>query len=183
LKYPSLSQNGFTLIEIVVALCIVAILTVIAVPGFRKATEDFRLNTTLEDTVDILKACRNYYLIFNEFPPDTSEDISDKLRPFVSSHLIKASTWSRRPLGQTAYAYDLDSFLDLSYKPHSMGISLRGIKPNTADWNKCYNKFKSVLGEKYIADFSLHDRMFCMLPECPGSTNPNSDEQWDNRYY
>ncbi|MDR0646994.1 MAG: prepilin-type N-terminal cleavage/methylation domain-containing protein [Puniceicoccales bacterium] len=37
-------RNGFTLIEVVVALCIVTILTAIAIPGFRKVTEDFRVN-------------------------------------------------------------------------------------------------------------------------------------------
>ncbi|MDR0756134.1 MAG: hypothetical protein LBE99_04455, partial [Puniceicoccales bacterium] len=48
-KYLSASihRKDFTLVEIIVALCIVAILTAIAVPGFRKATEDFRLNATL----------------------------------------------------------------------------------------------------------------------------------------
>jgi type II secretory pathway pseudopilin PulG len=179
------------LVEIIVALCIVAILTAIAVPGFRKATEDFRLNATLEEVVDILKACRNYYLIFNEFPPNLVDDIPDKLYPFVPRHLIDpnrgqsnhAHRWARRPLGKAAYKYDLDNFMNTSYKPHSAGVSLYNLRPNTADWNKCYNKFKSCLGEKYMADFSLHDRMFCLLPECPGAIDLNSNTLWENRYY
>jgi type II secretory pathway pseudopilin PulG len=182
------------LVEIIVALCIVAILTAIAVPGFRKATEDFRLNATLEEVVDILKACRAYYLIFNEFPPDMSNGIPDKMCPFVPSYLIDsnkgndnqgkatiAHRWARKALGQ--YEYHENNFMNTSYKPHSMGVSLYRLRPNTADWNKCYNKFKSCLGEKYISGFSLNDRMFCLLPECPGSTDPNNTTTWENRYY
>ncbi|MDR0647706.1 MAG: hypothetical protein LBF43_04805, partial [Puniceicoccales bacterium] len=154
-------------------------------PGFRKVTEDFRLNTTLEDTVDILKACRAYYLIFNEFPPDCNDNIPDKLCPFVPRHLMNPSKrWNRRPLGKTAYNYDLDNVMSLNYNPHSMGVSLINIKPGTADWNKCYNKFKSCLGEKYITTLTpVNNRMFCILPECPGSTDLNSNTTWENRYY
>jgi prepilin-type N-terminal cleavage/methylation domain-containing protein len=182
---PSVTRNGFTLIEIVVTLCIVAILAAIAIPGFRKVTEDFRLNATLEDTLDIMKACRVYYLIFNEFLPDTSTNgIPNRLRPFLPYHLIKTATgnWNRAALGK--YSYDIDNFMTSSNKPHSAGVSLSGLKPNTADWNKCYNKFKSIIETRYITTrIGSNDRMFCLLPECPGSTDPNSNTTWENRYY
>jgi hypothetical protein len=163
----------------------VAILSAIAIPGFRKATEDFRLNSTLEDTLDIMKVCRAYYLIFNEWPPDVWDDIPDKLCPFVPNHLIDPNRgqsnhlhrWSHRPLGKAACNYDLDCI------SNSMGVSLMGISPGTADWNKCYNKFKSCLGERYITDSPWHNRMFCVLPESTGSANPNSSATWENRYY
>jgi prepilin-type N-terminal cleavage/methylation domain-containing protein len=192
LRVRALGRGGFTLIEIIVALCIVAILTIIAIPGFKKATEDFRLNSTVEDTLDIIKACRNYYLIFNEFPPNMGDDIPDKLLPFVPKHLIdpnrgtggQVRRWNHRPLGKTAYNYDLDNFMDLSqYKPHGMGISLYGLKQNTADWNKLYNKFKSIIGERYITLGPESNRMFCLLPECPGSADLNGNATWENRYY
>jgi prepilin-type N-terminal cleavage/methylation domain-containing protein len=183
-KVGALSRSGFTLIEIVVTLCIVAILTAIAIPGFKKATEDFRVNTTLEDTLAILKTCRAYYLIFNEFPGDWTETIPDKLLPFAPGHLIGPShRWNHKPLGKTAYRYDLDNFMSTGDKPHSMGVSLHGITPGTDEWNKCYNKFKSCLGEKYITDFSWCTRMACFLPECPGSMDFNSNTMWENRYY
>jgi prepilin-type N-terminal cleavage/methylation domain-containing protein len=191
LKYSrvgALNRGGFTLIEIIVALCIVAILTAIAVPGFKKATEDYRLNSTVEDTLDIFKAFRAYYLIFNEFPLDESNGtIPSRLRPFVPNRLINPATgkWNTVPLGNKAYSYDIDNWMaHSSNKPRSMGISLCGIKQNTADWNKCYNKFKSRIGERYIIPW-LHNNgyMFCLLPECPGSTDINGNTLWDNRYY
>jgi prepilin-type N-terminal cleavage/methylation domain-containing protein len=176
-KVGALSRSGFTLIEIVVTLCIVAILTAIAIPGFKKATEDFRLNSTLEDTLDILKACRSYYLIFNEFPPNVWDDIPDKLLPFVPRHLIDpnrgqgghARRWSCSPLGKAACNYDLDCVYN------SMRLSLIGIKPGTADWNKCYNKFKLSMDAKYISSYN-NDRMCCVLPE-------STISPWENRYY
>jgi prepilin-type N-terminal cleavage/methylation domain-containing protein len=114
LKFPSVGRNGFTLVEIIVALCIVAILAAIAVPGFKKATEDFRVNSTVEDTLDILKACRAYYLIFNEFSPDCNDNIPTKLYPFVPSYLVNPSRkWNRRPLGNAAYNYDLENFMSI----------------------------------------------------------------------
>ncbi|MDR0647153.1 MAG: hypothetical protein LBF43_01805 [Puniceicoccales bacterium] len=161
----------------------------IAIPGFRKATEDFRLNATLEDTVDILKSFRAYYLIFNEFPPDASNStIPGRLRLFVPNRLINPATgkWNVVPLGKKSYSYDIDNWMTISsQKPHSIAISLCGIKQNTADWNKCYNKFKSCIGERYITPW-LHTtggHMMCLLPECPGSTDPNSNTTWENRYY
>ncbi|MDR0647630.1 MAG: prepilin-type N-terminal cleavage/methylation domain-containing protein, partial [Puniceicoccales bacterium] len=179
-----ISRNGFTLIEIVVALCIVAILAAIAIPGFRKATEDFRLNATLEDTVDILKSFRAYYLIFNEFPPDTGNSgVPARLRPFLPNRLINPATgkWNVVPLGKKAYSYDIDNWMTISsQKPHSIAISLCGIMQNTTDRNKCYNKFKSSMGARYIYFGGF---MLCLLPECPGSTDPNNNTTWENRYY
>ncbi|MDR0392992.1 MAG: type II secretion system GspH family protein [Puniceicoccales bacterium] len=189
-KVGALSRKGFTLIEVVVTLCIVAILTAIAVPGFKKATEDFRLNATLEDTLDIMKACRAYYLIFNEFLPDDHDGIIAKLRPLLPSHLVdptpsygKTHRLNHRPLNSKSYEYHFNNFMQMNYQPHGTGVSLRGVAPGTADWNKCYNKFKSVIGERYISPFSWKDRMLCLLPECPGSTDLNSNTTWDNRYY
>ncbi|MDR0647253.1 MAG: prepilin-type N-terminal cleavage/methylation domain-containing protein, partial [Puniceicoccales bacterium] len=100
LKSPSVTRTGFTLIEVVVALCIVAILTAIAIPGFKKATEDFRLNATLEDTVDIMKACRAYYLIFNEWPGDGGKNTipAGKILYFLSKHLHKGNQLIYTPL-------------------------------------------------------------------------------------
>jgi type II secretory pathway pseudopilin PulG len=165
----------------------VAILATIAVPGFKKATEDFRLNATLEDTVDILKAFRAYYLIFNEFPSDMSSSaIPNRLLSFVPSRLINPVThkWNVIPLGNKAYSYDIDNWMGHSNKPHSIGISLCGIRKNTTDWNKCYNKFKSCIGERYITPWlHVNGYMMCLLPECPGSTTPNSNTTWENRYY
>jgi hypothetical protein len=101
----------------------------------------------------------------------------------VPSHLINSSKrWNRRPLNSTAYKYDWENFLSYANTlPHSVGVSLIGIRPGTAAWDKCYLNFQPVIGSRYI--MSRGDRMCCLLPECPGSTEPNSNALWENRYY
>jgi prepilin-type N-terminal cleavage/methylation domain-containing protein len=184
-KVGALSRSGFTLIEIVVALCIVAILTAIAIPGFKKATEDFRLNSTLEDTLDILKACRTYYLIFNEFPLDAGLNaVPNRLDLFIPTHLMNSSKKLLicRPLGKTAYTYDVDNWLTTSNKPHSVGVSLASLNPNAVG-EKIRPKFQPNIGRQYMI-YINNERILCLLPECPGSNiDFNSNTTWENRYY
>jgi hypothetical protein len=137
----------------------------------------------LEDTLDILKAHRTYYIIFNEWPGDGGDNIAAKLCPFVLNHLMNPNRrWNRRPLNSTAYNYDWENFVSYAGTlPHSVGISLIGIKPGTDAWDKCYLKFQPVIRSRYI--MSRGDRMCCLLPECPGSIDLNSNTTWDNRYY
>jgi hypothetical protein len=140
----------------------------------------------VEDTLNIIKACRNYYLIFNEFPPNADWDnIPNKLCPFVPSHLMDSSLrkWNRKPLGNTAYCYDIENWMTEVSTVDGAGIALFGITPNTADWNKCYHVFKSIIGERYVMLNKNKNGMACLLPECPGSTNLTSNTLWENRYY
>jgi prepilin-type N-terminal cleavage/methylation domain-containing protein len=127
LKHPSVTRNGFTLVEIIVALCIVAILTAIAVPGFRKATEDFRLNEFACNFDSLIKACRNYYLIFNEWPGDTSRGYipPGNICYFLPNHLYKGSQLLYSPFkkGGTTQ-FDFDNYMDngtMSIKARELG--------------------------------------------------------------
>lgn len=56
--------SAFTLFEIMVALCVVAILTTFAIPGFKKISDDIKINTTVNDTLALVKSIRAHYLIF-----------------------------------------------------------------------------------------------------------------------
>lgn len=47
-----------------VALCVVAILTTFAIPGFKKISDDIKINTTVNDTLALVKSIRAHYLIF-----------------------------------------------------------------------------------------------------------------------
>jgi hypothetical protein len=67
----------------------VAILTAIAIPGFRKATEDFRLNEFACNFDSLIKAFRSYYLIFNEWPADVVNNIvpAGNIRCFCTTEI------------------------------------------------------------------------------------------------
>ncbi|MDR1255061.1 MAG: hypothetical protein LBJ78_03515, partial [Puniceicoccales bacterium] len=160
-------------------------LTAIAVPGFRKVTEDFRLNSTLEDTLDILKACRNYYLIFNEWPPDTNcDDIPDCLLPLVPRHLINPKrgrgdldhSWNCKPLRNPGYCYDINN-----WDGRTVALTLLGIGDG-ADWDKIYPRLQSIIGKRYFIPTD-YGGIWCLFPECPESIDLNAEIQCENRYY
>jgi prepilin-type N-terminal cleavage/methylation domain-containing protein len=116
LRYPRvgiLSRNGFTLIEIVVALCIVALLTAIAVPGFKKATEDFRLNEFVCNFDSLIKAYRSYYLIFNEWPADGTENTipAGNILYFLPNHLHKGNLLIYTPLRKSGTSFDFENWI------------------------------------------------------------------------
>ena len=58
-----------------VVISIVGILVLIAVPGFKKAYQDFWIQRTLSDADTLLQSCRSYYLIYNEIPPDSQKNL------------------------------------------------------------------------------------------------------------
>ncbi|GEM_PF-1940256 len=76
---PSRSLSGFTLIEMMVVICVISIVSYFAVPGIKKAYEDhsYRGNAKMVDA--IYNSLRSYYLIESEFPPDT--DSRGKIPP------------------------------------------------------------------------------------------------------
>jgi prepilin-type N-terminal cleavage/methylation domain-containing protein len=141
----SLSRNGFTLIEVVVALCIVAILSAIAIPGFRKATEDFRLNECVYNIECVIKACRNYYLIFNEFPPNGSNNTvpAGNIRCFLPNHLYKGDWFTYVPLRKSGTGFDFENMIGWnSCSIMQAGISVR--MANTNYFKIVWDKFQSL---------------------------------------
>ena len=57
---------GFTLIEMMVVIGIIAILSSFVVPGFKKAYDDFKLRESLDYIDTTMSALRSFYLIHNE---------------------------------------------------------------------------------------------------------------------
>ncbi|MDR1254795.1 MAG: type II secretion system GspH family protein [Puniceicoccales bacterium] len=109
----ALGRGGFTLIEIIVALCIVAILTAIAIPGFKKATEDFRLNEFACNYESLIKAYRSYYLIFNEWPADGGRNTipAGNIRYFLPNHLYKGTQLTYTPFRKSSTAFDFENWI------------------------------------------------------------------------
>jgi hypothetical protein len=93
----------------------VAILTAIAVPGFRKVTEDFRLNEFAFNFESLIKSTRAYYLIFNEWPPDPIRGYipAGNIRYFLPNHLYGGSGLTYRPLriNNNNTALDFDNYI------------------------------------------------------------------------
>lgn len=65
-------RTAFTLVEMMIVLCLISIVMTYAVPEIKKAYEDFRVNETLEHVRTLISSFRSYYLLQNEFPEDSS---------------------------------------------------------------------------------------------------------------
>lgn len=65
---------GFTLIEMMVVIGIIAIITLWAVPGIRKAYEDFKFRQTFDELNTFVSSFRAFYLVQNEFPADSGNN-------------------------------------------------------------------------------------------------------------
>jgi prepilin-type N-terminal cleavage/methylation domain-containing protein len=180
LKYPSSSRNGFTLIEIVVTLCIVAILTAIAVPGFRKATEDFRLNEFAYNFESLIKACRNYYLIFNEWPGDDSRNVVPvgNIHHFLPNHLYKGDQFIYTPLRKNDTSFDFQNWIGSSCSRKTVGLTAHLGSYFEIGWEKLQllgdhkNHFYNVTATNLTKNADVHYE----FPEAPKTNN-------ENRYY
>lgn len=66
----SKSRRAFTLVEMMIVLCLIAIITNFAIPKLRDATNNF-VDLQNRENLDVLyTSMRSYYLVLNEFPDD-----------------------------------------------------------------------------------------------------------------
>jgi prepilin-type N-terminal cleavage/methylation domain-containing protein len=184
----SANRNGFTLVEIIVALCIVAILTAIVVPGFRKTMQDLKLNECVCNIECVIKACRNYYLIFNEFPPNGSDHMvpAGKIRCFLPNHLYKGDRFTYVPLGKSGNAFDFENTLGWN-NCSIMQAGLSWCIGNANDFKMVWDKLQSLDDyKKHIYNvkdtyLSKDKDMYYDFPEFPRKTE--SIRRAENRYY
>ncbi len=76
-------RAGFTLVEIMIVVAIIALLAAIAVPSFLRARKRSQATTTLE-TLRILDAAKDQYALEAARPPGTTPAPAD-LAPYVKS--------------------------------------------------------------------------------------------------
>ena len=190
---------GFTLFEIMVALCVVAILSAFAIPGFKKISDDMKINQTVNDTLALIKSMRSYYLIFNEFCPDGKyEYVDSKMRPFLPSCFITDRVGHGTqinptccPLNNSNYYYDVNLFLGRAGTiPHTLSLSMvkRNNSSNKGQESQLAEKLKACLGEIYVQyDPSPYGVLNIMMPECPVSNEASiltsKNISCENRYY
>jgi prepilin-type N-terminal cleavage/methylation domain-containing protein len=182
LEHSSIPRNGFTLIEVVVALCIVTILTAIAIPGFRKATEDFRLNEFACNFDSLIKAYRSYYLIFNEWPGDGGLNTvpAGRILYFLPNHLHKGNQLTYTPLRKSGTSFDFENWINLKNSTvPAIGLTARSL---SNDFQSAWEKLQSLGDYKNhfynIKDVSLATNrdIFYRFPDIPLTNN-------ENRYY
>ena len=114
--YPSL---GFTLLEMMVVIGLIALITGWAVPGIKKAYEDFRIKETLSHIDTYISSSRSYYLIKSEFVEDATPDL---LKPhaaifFPKYYHTRTIYYNRYYMNVKPYrgtTYDIDGWVQSS---------------------------------------------------------------------
>jgi hypothetical protein len=165
-----------------VALCIVAIFTTIAVPGFKKTMQDLKLNEFACNFDSLIKAFRSYYLIFNEWPADGGDNVvpSGKIRYFLQHHLYSGNQFIYRPLRKSGTAFDFENWiLNDGRVMSTVGLTARGLGNNfQLGWGKL-----QLSGDHKNHFFNVKDLVltqnsdiFYRFPDIPQTNN-------ENRYY
>lgn len=94
--------QGFTLLELLVVLAIIAILSAIAVSFYSKAiNKAYAARSDFELSL-LEKGARMYYLEHGIWPPDVSRNIPSELMPY----LTQSGNWPRAPWPGSVFDWD-----------------------------------------------------------------------------
>lgn len=185
-------QAAFTLIEMMVVIGILSIVSYWAVPSIKKAHAALNLRRNTENLDMLYSAMRSYYLIFNEFPADCSQNntMSKGIVWTVPSsfytRVSDATTYNFniKPLGNdTESYYDIDNWFekkfdsDSSSESYAFYISIRESK------EKATKSWLSFLEERYpYAPRLVKNSSTCLgYPEIPQKLTDASAHK--NRFY
>jgi prepilin-type N-terminal cleavage/methylation domain-containing protein len=87
-------RRGFTLVELLIAVAIIAILTYLAATSFLHAREQARLSTLATDEDTIAKTVNQYVEDNNyQYPPDVSRGVPPGLQPYLQGGVWPAGPW------------------------------------------------------------------------------------------
>ena len=171
---------AFTLVEMMIVLCLISIVMTYAVPEIKKAYEDFRVNETLEHVRTLVSSFRSYYLLENEFPPDGSNtDLVEKNSVWCLPNCYYTRTlknnneyYLRIKPYQGTY-YDIDNWIKKKDKKFYITIFTN----KQDEWLGRLGKRFSVLAKQqgYVTIGDFQEINF-------GITNEDSDK-FRNRYY
>ena len=184
------SIAAFTLIELMVVIGIITIICSVVGPGFKKFYDDFYMKKTLVDAATLVSACRSYYLVYNEFPADTTAGyIIEDLAQFVPSNLFNKTKinqnsyeFATTPFNNSTFKWDINNWITWSGNTTTGGMYVSV----QADWDSEEN---NIYVNAFMKQYSLSTPQpllfngdLCIpLPELPLKANLDSISK--NRYY
>ena len=114
-----MKRRGFTIVELLIAIVIIAILAVIVTVAYRGATNRAYTSRAKTELADMAKATQQYYIFERSWPADVDRGLPAGITKYLSGD---ASNW---PIGPwPASVYDYDYFTGSDGQPVSQ-ISIR----------------------------------------------------------
>ncbi len=95
-------SKGFTLLELMIAIAIIAILAAVLVPNFMRMRNSARLSTCLSNTKNLATLLENFNADYSRYPdPSNGSDINDFIDNYMGTKIFRC------PARKTYYTYDL----------------------------------------------------------------------------
>lgn len=181
-KRPYYRALGFTLIEMMMVICLIAITATWAVPSLKKAYEDFCLDESFYHLDTFVTSFKSFYLIENEFPEDSDigkvrSDYAWCLPSHFYTRNLKNSAYQLNIKPYQATSYDINNWL--LYKDYKQFYISIYQPPNAQIWhNRLLEKYTSC-----TMDYSADKHSAC-LGFFPGLSCYISDqEDFQNTFY
>jgi type II secretion system protein G len=109
LKQSSNLRQGFTLVEIMIVVAIIALLAALAVPSFMRARKRAQATAALE-TLRIIDGAKDQYAIENSKSPNVTPNWSDLVVYVKSgSKVYRSLTANSAPVDALGYSFTMNS--------------------------------------------------------------------------
>ena len=97
---PKRLRMGFTFIEMLIVICIIAVLWKVIVPGFKKAYSDFKISETYWRIDTLISAHHAFYLMLDEAPSFYSKytaSVEKRAEPFLPAGWLGTGDYDPYP--------------------------------------------------------------------------------------
>ncbi len=178
-------EKGFTLIEMLIVIGLLAIVTTVAIPRFKKCYDDIRISKSIDDGDSLLQSMRAYYLIMNELPRDENEkEIPENITWSIQANFMGMQTTSSLTGNNKIFYYTIQPWQGIGYDwevwpeltNYHAGIAIRiNLSAKNTYLNKLNKRYNLYYSEK--ARYPQHDLMLWMVEY------PKTRKSGENRYF